>query len=73
MKLLERFGQIHQSKKEVVDIYTNIKSKIDAKITGNADLLEGFEITINASLSINPNFKNSILSRINEKHKGIFL
>ncbi|WP_042371596.1 TrlF family AAA-like ATPase [Bacteroides neonati] len=71
-EVIGKIRQIHQSKKEVVDIYTNIKSKIDAKITGNADLLEGFEITINASLSINPNFKNSILSRINKNIKGSF-
>lgn len=71
-EVIGKIRQIHQSKKEVVDIYTNIKSKIDEKITGNADLLEGFEITIDASLSINPNFKNSILNRINKNIKGSF-
>lgn len=71
-EVIVKICQIYQSKKEIVDIYTNIKSKIDAKIKENTDLLEGFEITIDASLSINSNFKTIILNSINKNIKGSF-
>lgn len=71
-EIINKVREIYKRKKEVVAIYEKIKSKIDSKILEHKNLLEGFEITIEASLSISIDFKEHLLKFINKSVKGSF-
>lgn len=64
--------KIYENKLEVVDIYQDIKKKIDKKIKENKDLLGTYNIKIEASLSIKHSFHEDFLYYIKQNVKGSF-
>ncbi|MCG8235869.1 hypothetical protein J2Q21_04645 [Tenacibaculum finnmarkense genomovar ulcerans] len=69
---IEKIKLIFNKKFAVIEIYKKIKSKMDETIKENEDLLEGYPISIDASLVLNSRFKNLFLGYINKSKSGTF-
>jgi len=63
---------IFSKKFAVIEIYKQIKSKMDETIKENDDLLKDYPISIDASLVLNVNFKKHFLQHINQAKLGTF-
>ena len=75
LKTTERSKITHkivEQKQLIINIYREIKSKIDNKIKENEDLLTGYNIKIEASLSVNNSFNEEFLHFIKQNVKGSF-
>lgn len=64
--------KIYEEKLTILNVYKIIKQRIDEIIKDNEDLLNAYEIKIDATLSINSNFNNDILYYIKQNVKGSF-
>lgn len=71
-KRLEYINQVFSSKEKIVEIYKDVKNKIDSKIEENKDLLEGYKINIDASLILKSDFKNKFSAFISFNKGGSF-
>jgi histidinol phosphatase-like enzyme len=69
---IEKIKLIFKKKFAVIEIYKEIKSKMDETIKENVDLLEEYPISIDASLVLNVRFINNFLSYINQAKLGTF-
>lgn len=65
-------SRIYEKKLETIKIYKDIKSKIDARIAENSELLHPYNIKIDASFSIDESFKAHFFSNIRQSVKGSF-
>lgn len=71
----ERFKlsrEVFDLKNTVLDIYKEIKTKIDTIIDENQELLEAYPININATLSFKSNFESKFLGFISLNRLGTF-
>jgi ABC-type lipoprotein export system ATPase subunit len=64
--------QIFLKKSAILNIYHTAKSSIDEIIEGNRSLLKGYEINIDASLSLVYSFEKSFFDYINQGVRGSF-
>lgn len=74
-KCKERSGkvrEIYQKKKEIISLYLYVKQEIDKKITENKELLESYDLKIDASFGIATGIREEILHYINQNVKGSF-
>jgi hypothetical protein len=65
--------EIYSKKDEIVQIYSSIKSKVDAVIAANKPNIEDYSINIEAGLTLAFDFRDDILSHINLRAKGSFM
>lgn len=63
---------IFEKKKEIVEIYKNLKDKVNEEIEKFENILGEYQIQIDASLKIKSNFSEEILHFINQRVKGSF-
>jgi ABC-type lipoprotein export system ATPase subunit len=63
---------IYSMKKEMVDLYDNFKKSIDNEINKYRNILEEYDINIEANLKIDQRFCDELLGYINKKKKGTF-
>lgn len=64
--------EIYSKHKEIIEIYQQVKSKLDAKILENQTLLKNYEIRIDASLGIKNSFPEDFLRFVNQSKTGSF-
>lgn len=64
--------EIYNKRKEVIAIYQQVKSKLDAKIANNKSLLKNYDIRIEASLGLRTSFSDEFLSFVNQSKSGSF-
>ena len=64
--------QIFDKKQEIVEIYKEIKGKIDSIINENSELLLEYKINIDASLSLQTDFRDHFLGSILQNKTGTF-
>lgn len=64
--------EIYNKRKDIISIYQQVKSKLDAKITENKSLLNNYEIRIEASLGLKNNFSDGFLRFVNQSRSGSF-
>ncbi|WP_299781600.1 TrlF family AAA-like ATPase [uncultured Formosa sp.] len=69
---IEKIKLIFKKKFAVIEIYKEIKSKMDETIKENGDLLKEYPISIDASLVLNVRFINNFLGYINKAKLGTF-
>lgn len=72
---IKRIGiveKIFNKKEEIISIYKTVKRRIDDIIVSNKAMLKGYEINIDASLSLTLNFKQTFFNFVNQKIKGSF-
>lgn len=65
-------NEIYNKRKEIISIYQQVKSKLDAKISENKSLLNNYEIRIEASLGLNSSFPDDFLRYVNQSKSGTF-
>jgi len=65
--------EIYSKKDEIVQIYSSIKSKVDAVIAANKPNIEDYSINIEAGLTLAFDFRDDILTHINLRAKGSFM
>lgn len=63
---------IYNKRKEIIAIYQQVKSKLDAKIADNKSLLNNYEIRIEASLGLKNSFSDDFLRFVNQSKSGSF-
>jgi ABC-type lipoprotein export system ATPase subunit len=63
---------IFDKKQDVIEVYKNVKRKLDLIIEENAALLDEYKININAKLSLNGNFSEVFFRNINQNQSGTF-
>lgn len=63
---------IFKKRKEIILIYQQVKSKLDAKIRENESLLRNYEIKIGASLGLRNSFPEDFLRYVNQSRSGSF-
>lgn len=64
--------KIFDKKQEVIQVYKNVKQKLDTIIEDNTDLLGSYKINIDARLSFNNNFRDSFFRNFNQNQVGTF-
>ena len=64
--------EIYNKRKEIISIYQQVKSKLDAKISENNLLLKNYEIKIGASLGLGNSFPEDFLRYVNQSRIGSF-
>jgi len=64
--------QIYDKKNELVDFYGIFKDAVDNEISKYKGIIGDYEISIDASLKINPRFYDRFLNFINQKSRGSF-
>ena len=64
--------QIYDKKNELVDFYGIFKDAVDNEISKYTGIIGDYEISIDASLKINPRFYDRFLNFINQKSRGSF-
>lgn len=64
--------EIYNKRKEIISIYQQVKSKLDAKISENNLLLKNYEIKIGASLGLGNSFPEDFLRYVNQSRVGSF-
>ncbi|KAA0259089.1 hypothetical protein FHQ18_03835 [Deferribacter autotrophicus] len=64
--------EIYKKKEELVKIYKKFKEAIDKEILSHTEVLEDYEIIIEAALNIRNEFVDKFLSFINQKLRGSF-
>ncbi len=65
-------NEIYNKRKEIISIYQQVKSKLDAKISENKSLLNNYEIRIEASLGLKSSFPDDFLRYVNQSKSGTF-
>lgn len=65
--------EIYAKKNEIVQIYSSIKSKVDAVIAANKPNIEDYSINIEAGLTLAFDFRDTVLSYLNLRAKGSFM
>ncbi len=65
--------QIYNKKKEVVEIYESVKTKVDAVIAANRPGVDDYSINIEAGFAISPEFKDKVLDGVNLRARGSFM
>lgn len=77
--LSQKFGErnacikrIFDQKLEMLSIYSDVKQKIDEKISRNANILNEYNIEITAEFVISNDFKNNFLNYIHKGRAGSF-
>ena len=63
---------IFDKKQQVIEVYKNVKRKLDLIIEENAALLDEYKININAKLSLSGNFSETFFRNINQNQSGTF-
>ena len=69
---IKKTKEILSKKLELVDIYNKLKTSVDTEIKEYKDILGDYDINIDVSLELNPNFGSEFLSFINQNKKGSF-
>src|SRR5690606_34082256 len=64
--------QIFDKMKVVLDVYIEVKTKIDEIISENSDLLDKYKINIDASFGVKTNFVSKFLNYISLNKLGTF-
>ncbi len=64
--------EIFKLKNELLDIYKKLKSSIEEKISKFQYVLKDYQINIDATFRIDPNFYDRFLQYINQKRQGSF-
>lgn len=64
--------EIFQNKKQILDIYQQIKNKLDERISDNKLSLDTYSIKIEASFSVVNSFSDSFLHYVNQIKSGSF-
>jgi ABC-type lipoprotein export system ATPase subunit len=63
---------IFDKKQEVIQVYKQVKGKLDVIIEENEALLNSYKINIEAKLSLNPNYPDTFFRNINQNQSGTF-
>ena len=71
-KRIEYTKEIFRHKNELLDIYKKFKKSVEEKIFEFQGILGDYQINIDASFRIDPNFYDDFLRFINQKVKGSF-
>lgn len=70
----EKTAEIYLKKREIVDIYSSVKKKVDQVILENQPSIDDYIIDIEAGFALAPNFKEKILDDyLNLRSKGSFM
>ena len=69
---IEISEKIFDKKQDVINVYKDVKQKLDTIIEENVDLLGAYKINIDANLSFNPNYRDEFLSSILKNQTGTF-
>jgi ABC-type lipoprotein export system ATPase subunit len=72
---IQRYGivkLIHNQMKTVLDIYRDVKSKIDSIIAENNNSFNQYKINIEASFSFKPDFQRKFLNFVSQNKSGTF-
>jgi len=67
-----KLTDIYNKKAEIIEIYKNIKEKIDSILESNKDYLDEYRVNIEASFELSANFSENFLWNINRKSSGSF-
>lgn len=69
---IEISEKIFDKKQHVINVYKDVKQKLDAIIETNKDLLGGYKINISANLSFNLNYIDEFLGSVLKNQAGTF-
>jgi len=64
--------EIFRNKKQIIEIYQQIKNKLDERISDNKSSLDSYSIKIEASFSVVNSFSDSFLHYVNQIKSGSF-
>lgn len=65
-------SSIYNKRKEIIEIYRQIKERIDSIIDEHSSLLDSYEIKIDASFGIRNSFSTDFLRFVNQSKSGSF-
>lgn len=65
--------EIFAKKNEIVQIYSMVKTKVDAVIAANKPDIEDYSINIEAGFTLSASFREELLSRLNLRARGSFM